>query len=135
MEQAKKRILIIEDEIFVIELYERVLKREGFDIIKAIDGEEGLKKAKEGIFDLILLDIMLPKKNGIEVLRELKMSKSPVKNFPVVLLTNLGQESVIQEAFRIGAIGYLLKARFVPAEVVEKIKTFFKTGKISTLAP
>lgn len=115
-------ILLIEDELFIRELYERALLSSGFNVISALDGEEGVTKAKT-MPSLILLDIMLPKLNGIEALKILK-NDPQTKNIPVVLLTNLGQESIIKNAFSIGAVGYLMKMRITPHELGEKIKPF-----------
>lgn len=118
------KILLVEDELFVRELYERVLRQAGFEISSAVDGEEGLKLAQERP-DLILLDIMLPKMNGINVLKSLKADEK-TKSIPVLLLTNLGQESVIKEALRIGAKGYMMKMRLTPYEIVGHVKDFLQ---------
>ena len=82
----------------------------------------------ESNLSLILLDIRLPKLNGIDLLKMLKEDLD-TKNVPVILLTNLGQESIIQEAFRLGAEGYLIKVRMKPKDVVTEVQTFLK-GKI-----
>ncbi|OQX51296.1 hypothetical protein B5M47_01130 [candidate division CPR3 bacterium 4484_211] len=124
-----KAVLLIEDDIFVKDLYERTLTKRGYKVIVAEDGEEGVKKANENVEEigLVLLDIMMPKLNGIEVLQKL-MSNEKTKNLYVVLLTNLGQESIIKEAFNIGAKGYMLKARLLPAQIADNIDEFFRTG-------
>lgn len=118
------KILLIEDELFVRELYERVLKQAGLEVTSAFDGQAGFELASN-MPDLILLDIMLPKLNGIDVLRKLK-ADDKLKNIPVILLTNLGQESVIKEAIKIGAQGYLMKIRVTPYEIVDQVKSFLK---------
>jgi len=118
-----KKILLVEDELFVRELYERVLSQAGFKVVTAIDGAAGLNSAQDRP-DLILLDIMLPKIDGITVLRKLKQDKT-IKGIPVILLTNLGQESVVEEAFKIGAQDYLLKIKLAPYELVETVEGFF----------
>ncbi|HLD11847.1 MAG TPA: response regulator [Patescibacteria group bacterium] len=120
-----KTILIIEDDLFVRELYERILEKRGFVVEAVEDGIQGLELARSKSFDLILLDIMLPKKNGLAILKDLREKGSSTERTPVFLLTNLGQESIVREAFRIGADGYLLKARFLPKQVVEEIESFF----------
>jgi len=117
-----KKILLIEDEMFIRDLYFRVLSKAGFNVIAAQDGAEGLTKVFENP-DLILLDIMLPKMNGIELLKKFK-NDDLVKHIPVVLLTNLGQESVILEALDIGAQGYLMKMRHDPYEIVDLVGKF-----------
>lgn len=120
----QKVILLVEDELFVRELYQRILTQSGYRIITAIDGIEALDKAMQQI-DLILLDIMLPKLNGIEVLKKLK-SDPNTKSIPIVLLTNLGQESVIVDAFQSGAQGYFMKMRLTPYQIVDKVEQFIK---------
>lgn len=119
-----KKILLIEDDHFINQLYLRVLKQAGFNTTLASDGSEGVRFA-DSSFNLILLDVMLPKIDGINVLRKLKENPS-TKKVPVVLLTNLGQESVIKTAFEIGAQGYILKMSVTPYEMVEKIQQFIK---------
>lgn len=118
----KNKILLIEDEYYIGELYKMILEGAGFNVIWAVDGEEGLRYAEEQP-DLILLDIMLPKVNGIEILKKLKRTKN-IRDIPVLLLTNLGQESIIKTAFKEGAAGYFLKVRLKPDELVKKIHYF-----------
>ncbi len=129
-----KRIILVEDELFVRELYERVIRQE-FEVLTAGDGEEGLaliqREAKSGRSpDLVLLDVMMPKLNGIDVLRKLKESNDTA-NIPVILLTNLGQEEVIKEASDLGAKGYLMKIRLTPYEVVGHIKDFLQNPTVA----
>lgn len=123
----KKKILLVEDEPYIRDLYRMILESAGLDVYLAIDGEEGLKFAQNQP-DLILLDIMLPKMNGIILLKKLKEIEN-TKNIPVVLLTNLGQESIIKSAFELGASGYLLKARLEPNEVTKEINPFLEDPK------
>lgn len=120
-----KRILLIEDEFFIRDLYERYLSKNGYEVITAVDGEEGLNKAQNEKVDLILLDIMMPKMTGLEVLKKIKEDGALAKDTPVYLLTNLGQESIIKDAFKMGAEGYLLKAKMLPKQIVEEIKKVF----------
>lgn len=117
-----KRILLVEDELFIRELYEHTLKQAGYEVVSAGDGEEALSLLNS-TYDLILLDIMLPKIHGIDVLKKIKETEQ-VKNIPVVLLTNLGQETIIKDAFKIGAAGYLLKMRLTPYEIADKVEEF-----------
>lgn len=116
------KILLIEDDFYIADLYRTILQAQGFEVILAMDGAEGLELALSQP-DLILLDIMLPKLNGLMVLKKLK-SEQLTKNIPVVLLTNLGQESIIKAAFAVGAAGYLLKARLEPAELIKQVGNF-----------
>jgi DNA-binding response OmpR family regulator len=121
-----KRILIVEDDNFIRDLYNRAFSKAGYEVSVAADGQEALDVVKNTNFDMILLDIMLPKVNGIDVLRAYKDPKSGVKDTPVFLITNLGQEDIIKEAFKLGADGYLLKAQLTPKNVVDEANGFFE---------
>jgi DNA-binding response OmpR family regulator len=123
-----RKILLIEDDVFVSDIYTRELKKGGYEIEVAADGLEGVEKTKENKYDLILLDIMLPKKTGIDVLKEIRAPNSPAKDTPVYLLTNLGQGSIIKQAIEIGSQGYLLKARVLPSQVLQAVNDFFEKG-------
>lgn len=120
-------ILIIEDDYFIRELYERQLNKRGYSVVSAADGAEGLVKAAEVNPNLILLDIMLPKLNGLDLLGTLK-AKPETQNIPVVLLTNLGQESVIKEGFKLGAKGYLIKSAYTPEQIINEVESFLSEG-------
>ena len=119
----KKKILIVEDDQDVRELYTEVLRDEGFEVAEAVDGQSGLAKVLEGTYDLLLLDIMLPKFDGLEVLKTIK-EKAKVKGIPVILLTNLGREAIIKEGFSLGADGYLIKSEHTPEEIVDEVRKF-----------
>ena len=122
----KGKIVLIEDDLFLRDLYIEVLKREGYVVITADDGEAGLHVVQSNPdAQLVLLDIMLPKMHGIDVLKNLK-ADSATQNMPVVVLTNLTEETVVQEALHLGAAGYLVKVRYTPQQVVEKVKEFIK---------
>jgi len=101
------------------------LKDAGFSVARAFDGEEGLKLIKSKKPDLVLLDIILPKKNGFEVLEELK--KSPeTQDIPVIVLTMIGKDEDIKKGLRLGANDYIVKSQHAIAEIIEKIKSFFE---------
>lgn len=117
----KKSIILVEDDEFLAELYATKLKLEGYEIYLALDGEKGLKLIKEKKPNLILLDIILPKKDGFEILKIIKADKE-LKNIPVILLTNLSQKDEVKKGLDLGANDYLIKAHFMPSEVVKKIK-------------
>ena len=119
-----KKILIVEDDTYTRELYEEVLKEEGFEVTSAVDGEEGLVKAKQGGFHLILLDLMMPKLDGIGFLKGLKDSNPEKVNGKVVLLTNLAHDPVIKEGMSLGANAYLIKSDLNPEELVKKVRNF-----------
>jgi DNA-binding response OmpR family regulator len=122
---GKKRILIIEDEATLQRALSEFLTAEGFEVINALDGQEGLDLAKEKNPDLILLDIILPKKDGYEVLAEVKKDEK-IGKVPVVLLTNLESAEDIQRAFDAGATTYLVKSNYKLEDVVKKIKEILK---------
>ena len=131
MEQKQRRVLLVEDEEFIRDLYVRQLTQSDFNVKAVGDGNAALQALKAATFDLLLLDIMLPGMNGLQVLREFKTGNpnSPMK---VVLLTNLGQEAVIKEGFELGAHAYLIKASFTPEQVVNEIKNVL-SGQPTTL--
>ena len=122
-ESQVKSILLIEDDLFIKELYQRQLSKAGFEVDTAEDGPTGLVKSSQKQWSLILLDIMLPEINGLDLLRTLK-AKPETRNIPVILLTNLGQDSLIKEAFDIGAEAYLIKSAYTPKQIVEEVKEF-----------
>ena len=125
MADKPKKILVVDDEDSVREIYRHEFLNNGYTVVVAADGEEGLLKAGEEQPDIVLLDIMLPKMSGIEVLRALKENEL-TKKTPVLLLTNLGEETIIKEGFELGADGYLLKVSYTPSQVVEEVKKFFE---------
>jgi len=116
-----KRILFIEDESALQKTFSDRLSQEGYQIISALDGKRGLDLAKTEKPDLILLDLILPKMNGFEVLRNLKEDEE-TKNIPVIVLTNLERMEDVEKAIELGATTYLVKAQYSLEEVVEKIK-------------
>src|SRR3989344_180002 len=122
-----KTILLVEDDFHIQEIYRTTFIKTGnYTVETASDGQEALVKLGSHIYDLILLDIMLPKVTGIDVLRAMRAPTSPTKDTPIILITNLGQEDIIKEAFKIGADGYLIKAQFTPMDVVREVDAFFQ---------
>jgi DNA-binding response OmpR family regulator len=120
-----KKILFIEDEPHLQKAVGEVLKQEGFKIFSALDGEEGIKSAKKEKPNLILLDLILPKKDGFEVLAELKADQK-LKDIPVIILTNLEGTGDIEKALGLGATTYLVKANYELEDIIKKIKEFLK---------
>lgn len=121
----KSKILIIEDEEFLADVLETKLKREEYEVLVAGDGREGYTKIESWKPDLILLDIVMPKLNGYEVLE--KMYDDGVK-IPVIIISNSGQEVELEKIQRLGAVDYLIKTEFDPQEVVDKIEKYFNGG-------
>jgi CheY-like chemotaxis protein len=117
-----KRILVIEDDQNTRNLYQMILTKAGYLVEFATDGAEGLAKCRQGGYDLILLDVMLPKMDGIALLNELKKvpPKSPNKN--IYLLTNLSHDPILKEAVSLGAKDVILKTDVNPDQLTEKIK-------------
>lgn len=130
MEPTPKKILLVEDEDFIRELYTRQLVKAGFIVKSVVDGQSGLELLKTEQFDLLLLDIMLPGMNGLQLLREFK-TQNPSSPMITILLTNLGQEAVIKEGFELGAQAYLIKASYTPDQVVNEVKTALFGGQAS----
>lgn len=125
MDEAKK-ILIVEDDQFLREFYQELLQTEGFIVDVAADGEDGIIKLSEGGYSLVLLDIMLPKKDGLQILKHNKITPPKKPNGPIVVLTNLGQDAVIKEAFSLGASGYMVKSAMNPDQVLNEVHNFLQ---------
>lgn len=120
-----KKILIIEDDKLISSMYNTKLKIDGYKVFLADTGLKGFKKAKEKKPDLIMLDVILPELDGFSVLEKLKNNKQ-TKNIPVMMLTNLGTDEDVDKGKKLGAIDYLVKANFTPAEISKKIKKYLK---------
>ena len=121
MPKEKIKILLVEDDTFLLGMYATKFELDGFKVMTAGDGEKAVRAALKELPDVILLDIILPKLNGFEVLKQLKQEPTTAK-IPIILLTNLSQKDEIEQGLKIGAVDYLIKAHFMPSEVVEKIK-------------
>jgi len=119
--KRKPKILMMEDNIFLRKLYRDKLTREGFVFIEATNGIEGINKTLSEKPDLIILDLILPRKNGFDVLDDLRKD-SRTKNIPVIVLSNLAQEIDIKEALARGAREYLVKTETRLEDVIKKIK-------------
>lgn len=115
-----KKILLVEDEELMIDLLQRKLTKEGYEILVARDGEEGLKVMREVRPDLILLDIIMPKMGGFEVMEEMGKNKE-LKKIPVIVISNSGQPVELDKAQKLGAKDWLIKTEFNPQEVVDKV--------------
>lgn len=116
-----KKILVVEDDSFLLAMYNTKLTLENFKVLTATTGTQALKVLNKEKPDLILLDLNLPEISGFDVLATIKQDKDK-KDIPVIVLTNYSQKEHIDKCFFLGASDYLIKAHFVPAEVVDKIK-------------
>ncbi|MFC1662799.1 response regulator transcription factor [Patescibacteria group bacterium] len=122
---TKTKVLIVEDEKMLGEMYKTKFEMEGFAVDQALDGQEGIDTARKSKPDIILLDIIMPKLDGFIVLQELKKDDK-TKDIPVILLTNLGQEDDVKRGKKLGASDYFVKANHSPADVVVKVKSIIK---------
>ncbi len=120
---APRKVLIIEDEHFITELYVRALTRAGYETTVEIDGQKGLELAKTDQFDIILLDLMIPTITGIEVLRHLRGNDAPKLKAKIIITTNLEQREEIRADIESQADAYLVKAEITPRELVEFLNT------------
>lgn len=129
MKKNKIKILLVEDDSFLLSMYAAKFELENFQVITAEDGDKGLKLAIKEVPDIILLDIILPKISGFEVLKRIKENKKTA-SIPIILLTNLSQKEEIDQGLALGVEDYLIKAHFMPSEVVEKIKKILEKRNI-----
>lgn len=118
-----KRILVAEDDKFYATLYKKRLTEEGFEVIIATDGEEALKELRTQKPNLLILDIIMPVKDGFEVLKEMKTDES-LKSVPVLVVTNLGQEEDTKQAIQLGAVDYVVKANIPIYAMIDIVKKY-----------
>ena len=126
MSPSKPKIVIVEDDPNLLDLYAYEFKEAGFDVTKAEDGIQGLNSILREKPNLILLDIMLPKLDGLTMLKELRLTPGEVGRTPVLVLTALSDQSFATEAMRLGANEYFIKTEFMPNKMMEKIKKWLK---------
>ena len=125
MLNKKYLILLAEDDEFLQRMYSIKLESSGFSVVLASDGEEAIKKTKETNPDLALVDILMPKKDGFDVLKELRADPK-FKNLPIIVLTNLSETEDIKRAKELGSNEYIIKSHFLPSEVIDVIKKYLK---------
>lgn len=129
MENVKPKILIIDDDKFLLNMYCLKFNKNNFQVDSATSGEEALTKIKNGFLpDIILLDIVMPGMDGFETLNNLRKNKIAPNAF-VIMLTNQGQLSDIEKAKSFGIAGYIIKATTIPSEVVEEVTRIYNLGK------
>jgi CheY-like chemotaxis protein len=126
------KLLVVEDEGAARIMFVDLLESEGYEASSAIDGVDALAKAAADKFDLILLDIVMPNKDGIEVLQEIKANTAKYGTPVVVMLTNISGDAAVEKAMEIGAAGFKLKIGTEPEELLEEVKAFLK-GKIQNI--
>ena len=116
------KLLIIDDDTYIRDLYQEILTGEGFDVTVAKDGEEGLSYLQQGGFRVVLMDIMMPKLDGIGILETLKTHPPKTPNGPILLLTNLDHDPLLSKAEALGAAKHLVKADMLPPMIVSEVK-------------
>lgn len=117
----KTKIVLVEDDATLADMYTVKFTQEGFDLKVAVNGGQGLELIKKELPELVLLDVILPGMDGFAVLQEVKADPK-TKSIPVILLTNLGQDADMEKGKQLGAADYLVKASLTPGEVVEKVR-------------
>lgn len=121
----KLKILVVEDEQILAEMYQDKFKKEGFEVIVAKDGKEGIKMMREQKPALVLLDILLPNENGIDFLK--KQKKDPeLSSVPIIVFSNFDDPETKKETLDLGVKEYLIKSNHNPREIVEQIKKYIK---------
>ncbi|MBT6691347.1 response regulator [Candidatus Parcubacteria bacterium] len=126
MGETKAKILFVDDDNFLRKVYKSELGDHGYEVILAVDGDDGLEKAQLNDPDLIILDMIMPSKNGFEVLTELR--NNPVtENIPVIILSNLGQKDDIKKGLDMGAVDYLVKDDTTLEVIVDKVQEFINS--------
>jgi len=126
MDFQKKKILIVEDDNDARTIFLDILNSAGFNAIGAIDGNDALDKLSKDKFDLVLLDIIMPNKDGITTLSDILSDRTKYGNMDVYMLTNIDSDITIQKAVEIGAKGYFLKSDLNPEQLVETVKKYIQ---------
>lgn len=123
------KILIVDDDPLLVRMYQTKFEADGNTVVTASNGEEGLAKVGTEKPDIVLLDIMMPKMDGLETLRQIKASES-TKKIPVIMLTNVSSsEADSAKGLELGAVAYLVKADYIPSEIVQKVKEILSAYK------
>lgn len=115
------KVLLVEDDNLIQEMYETILKLRNFEVELASDGVEGLEKTRALKPDVILLDVMMPKMNGLEMLEKLK-NDPQIRDIPVIMLSNLADDEHIRQALSLGALQYIIKSEHVPKEIADMVE-------------
>lgn len=136
MDQINKtqKVLVIEDDKILGDILSSKLRAEGYETYWEMDGETGLQKMIEIMPDLVLLDIVMPKKNGYEVLEDVRKDDN-LKKIPIVIISNSGQPIELARIVELGAKDYIIKAQFSPEEVLEKVRKYLGTSPVASTGP
>jgi len=131
IDQNAKKIIIVEDEQYLRELYIQILQQEGYSVDSAEDGDIAFEKLSKNQYDLVLLDVILPKMDGLQILE--KLSKMGDRKFDnTVLLTNLGQDLVVAKALDYGVRGYMIKSDYTPEEMINEVKGYLENSAVKS---
>src|SRR5580704_17926083 len=120
-----RKILIAEDDFFIRDIYSKVFSLSGYEVQVAVDGMDAFDKIKAQQYDMILLDIMMPRMTGIDVLKNVRGLHIQQKHTPIFIITNLGQQNFIEHSFKLGMDGYIIKSQVSPQQIVDEINNFF----------
>jgi two-component system chemotaxis response regulator CheY len=134
MATTNLKILLVDDDESLRQMYNLILSKAGYTVTRAIDGIDGLAKAREGGYAIVLLDLMMPNLDGIGFLKGLRDEEPKKPNGPVVVLSNAGYDNVAKEAISLGAVGFLMKAELLPKDLVQAVSEYLEKGK-TTKAP
>ncbi|MDP3779473.1 MAG: response regulator transcription factor [bacterium] len=115
------KILVVDDDPFILDMYVLKFKEQGFQIDTATDGKMALEKIDSGSPNIVLLDVVMPKMDGFDVIKKIQERGEP-RTFKILFLTNFGQKEDVDRGMQLGADGYIIKAHFTPSEVVAKVK-------------
>lgn len=133
MPDNKHKIAIVEDNEDIKEMYEIKLRLKGYDVVSEEDGARVMELIRTEHPDLILLDILLPNKDGFEILKEMRSSKDKnISSIPVMVISNLSNEEDVREAKRLGAVNFLVKAKNDPGDIVEEVNNFFSDSEVAS---
>src|SRR3989338_8773747 len=123
MPKPKTKILVVEDESFLLDLYETKLEQAGYEVVKASNGSQGLSLARLEKPNLVLLDILMPEVDGYEMLRRLK-ADAKTKNIPVIIFSNLSRKAEIEKGLKLGASDFIIKTSVTPSELAGRVREF-----------
>ena len=119
------KILVVDDDPFILDMYVIKFREQGFQIDTATDGKMAIERIDAGKPDMVLLDVVMPKMDGFDVIKKIQENKIP-RTFKILFLTNFGQKEDVERGMQLGADGYIIKAHFTPSEVVAKVKEILK---------
>lgn len=119
------KILVVEDEEILSEVLKEKFKREGYEVMVAVDGDEIISKTKKFMPDMVLLDLLLPKKDGLTILKELKDDPA-LKNIPVIIFSGLSDDENIKKGIQLGALDYFVKTQHPLAQIIDKVNAYLK---------